>query len=138
GGGQGGIHIYRYYPCGILPGYGIFGGTAGGFHIPVSGGFAGNVGTAGGNAREGGISRISGKPPGAVLRAGGRGGNSGKGKAGGIPDGDRSGIASRRRSGGAGDPGHPPGSEGILGAGRLPGVPPAFSGHQLADQLFAV
>ena len=37
GSGPRGFYLHRYYDCGILPGYGIFGGSDGRFYIPMGG-----------------------------------------------------------------------------------------------------
>ncbi len=71
--GARGVYIYGYNHCGIFQRYGLFGGNYGGFHVALGGGSARNVGTSRGDARRGGLSRISQLPSCGVLRARGYG-----------------------------------------------------------------
>ena len=78
-------------------------------------------------------------PPGPVLRAGRHGGVPGlRRRAPGLPDRRGRGLPSRRRPVRARQPGHHAHRQGVLGPGRLSGLPPPLPRHQLAELLFPV
>ena len=94
----------------------------GGFDFPLGGGSARNERKIGGNARRGGVSRLSFQPSGGILRARGHRPHAGKRRARRLGHGDRRGLARGRRSfrtGVAGDAAHRQGLLGAFGESRL-------------------
>ena len=68
--GPRGVHLHRHHHRRIFPRHGLLGGADGRLHLPLGGGPARDVRPSGGDARRGGLPRLPGQPPGAVLRAG--------------------------------------------------------------------
>ena len=62
-----GIDLHGYHDRRVFPRHGLFGGTDGGFHLPMGGGAARDVGTSGRDAGRGRLSGLLRKPSGTVL-----------------------------------------------------------------------
>ena len=128
-----GITIAEYFPR-----HGLRRGRPGRLHLPLGRGPARDVRPSGGDARRGGLPRLPGQPSGPVLRARGRGRVPRQRRAPRQRHRHRRRLAPGRRHIRAGLPGHHAHSQGVLGAGLLPGLRQALPRHKLAHQLFAV